>query len=365
MAVDRSQQQRVKPLSSVGKQRTGPIEAVVVCVVANQPVQREPYPVDQLIGPRRGAKLAYPELAADHCNDVQHVIETNELKQCRIAKGVTQPAYLQPPTGAGSLFRWQATVVVTDPPLQRHLPMFQCEGLAARATALEDLANRDTQFRECSGEIRIAWGADRSEHQMAGPALLGPFQHASRLAAVKGHTQPELGQFDPMPGGMSAQICSSQAGSMLVQDAQRPASGSCRAAAVAADPAVLRLCIPALGTLQGRSSAALPRRLLKLHVGSADPASLDGKLASQEPGLEGGRRPPGTGQVSGRLFQGPDAYAGPCIRLLTGSQPGPKNREAGKRYPTGTPLVVELAHRHAGLLQSEAGLPVQDGDLRQ
>ena len=146
---------------------------------------------------------------------------------------------------------------------------------------------------------------------MAGPALLGPFQHASRRAAVECHAQPELGHLDPMPGGVRAQICRSQAGPVLVHDAQRGAGGDRRAAAVAADPSLQRLGVPALGALQRRAPAALPGRLLELRAGSAGPAPLDGKLASQEPGFEGGKRPASAGQVVGGVLQGPDADAGP------------------------------------------------------
>ena len=67
--------------------------------MAGQPVKREPYLVDQLVGLRRGAKLADLELAAGYRNGVQHVVQMNELKQGSIAKRVTQPAYLQPSAG--------------------------------------------------------------------------------------------------------------------------------------------------------------------------------------------------------------------------------------------------------------------------
>ena len=200
---------------------------------------------------------------------------------------------------------------------------------------------------------------------MAGPALFGPFQYARGPAAVERHTKPELGHLDSVPGGVSAQIRRSQAGPVLVHNAQRRAGRGRSAAMVAAGPLLQRLGVPGLGALQGGSPAAWQCRLLKLRAGFAGPASLDGQPASQQPGLEGRARPARTGQVVGDVLQLLDADAGPGTRLVADGQPGPQNGEAGQSGPARTPLVTELAHRCAGFLESAAGLPVQNGGLRQ
>ena len=152
---------------------------------------------------------------------------------------------------------------------------------------------------------------------------------------------------------------------MLVHDAQRGPGGDRRTATVATHPPLECFGVPALGALLGGPPAALPGRLLELRAGSAGPAPLYSKLASQEPGFEGGKRPASPAQVVGGVLEGPDADAGLGATALTGGQPCPQHREAGKCRPAGAPPVAELTHRHTGLLQSEAGLPVQDGDLRQ
>ncbi len=88
-------QQRVEPLRGIGEQGAGGRGARVACMVAGEPVQREPYPVDQLVGLCRRAKPAQPDPAVGHRDGVQRVVEMNEFKQRGIAEragGACAPA---------------------------------------------------------------------------------------------------------------------------------------------------------------------------------------------------------------------------------------------------------------------------------
>ena len=200
---------------------------------------------------------------------------------------------------------------------------------------------------------------------MAGPAVFRPHQHAGGAAAVQRQAQPQRGHVDPVPGGVGAQVRGSQAGAVLVQDAQRGPGRGHGAAAVAAGFPQQGLRVPGLGTLHRRPAAALGGGQLELGPGPAGLAPLESGLPGQQPGIEGGPGPARRGQLAGHALQLARARPGSVAVLIKHSQPGPQDRETGQHSPPGPALAAELTGRHPGLLQPVTGLALQYRRLGQ
>ena len=92
--------------------------------------------------------------------------------------------------------------MVTDAPLQGHLPAHGGRGRLAGVVELVDLGRGGSQLREQFGQHRIHRRADGRALQVTRPPPLGPDEDRPRVAGREGVAEPDLGEVGPVAGSV-------------------------------------------------------------------------------------------------------------------------------------------------------------------
>src|SRR5512132_2920875 len=110
---------------------------------------------------------------------------------------------------------------------------------------------------------------------MAGAALLGPGENATRVPVAQRDPQAQLGQAHPMPGRARTQVGGADRGPVLVEDPQPRAGRADGAATVPPSQAEQRLRVPGARPPRRRPAVAPTAGLLQLSEGPAGPATVE------------------------------------------------------------------------------------------